>query len=120
VVVFNYPPNPSEQYIKRLIGLPGNTITIRDGRVSVNGILLDESYIMAPPTYIGTWTVPQDSFFVLGDNRNHSSDSHVWGMVPQNNVVGKAIFIYYPFNQMGIIQGSPTAAKAQSLSKPSP
>ncbi|MEI7987622.1 MAG: signal peptidase I [Chloroflexota bacterium] len=115
VIIFNYPLNPSEQYIKRIIGLPGNTVTIQRGRVSINGVVLDEPYIMAPPDYSGSWTVPKDSYFVLGDNRNRSSDSHIWGMLPVKNVVGKAIFIYYPFDQMGIIRGRPQAAQAHSL-----
>ena len=97
VIVFQYPPDPQrEPYIKRIIGLPGDRVDVKDRRVSVNGVALDEPYISAPPNYIGNWTVPESSLFVLGDNRNNSSDSHAWGMVPFENVIGKAIVVYWP------------------------
>jgi signal peptidase I len=79
-----------------VIGLPGDTVTVEKGKVHINGEALLEEYIMANPSYQGTWTVPEDSLFVLGDNRNSSSDSHNWGMVPLENVIGKAELVYWP------------------------
>ena len=97
VIVFHYPPDPDrEPYIKRIIGLPGDQVRVDGGKVFVNGDALVEPYIAAPPSYQGTWTVPEDSLFVLGDNRNSSSDSHAWGMVPLENVIGKAEVVYWP------------------------
>ena len=97
VIIFRYPPDPNrEPYIKRVIGLPGDQISVADGVVSVNSIGLREPYIYQPPNYTGSWEVPPDSLFVLGDNRNNSSDSHAWGMVPIKNVIGKALVVYLP------------------------
>jgi signal peptidase I len=97
VVVFHYPPDPGrEPYIKRVIGLPGDQVVIRNNQVLVNGTALDEPYVNAAPNYDGEWLVPANSLFVLGDNRNNSSDSHSWGMVPLENVIGKAEVVYWP------------------------
>jgi signal peptidase I len=103
IIVFHYPQNPQEDYIKRVIGLPGDVITIGNNRVMVNEQLLNEKYIAAEPLYNGKWQVPEGSLFVLGDNRNQSSDSHSWGFVPMQNVVGKALVIYWPINQMKVL-----------------
>ncbi|HEY9078256.1 MAG TPA: signal peptidase I [Anaerolineaceae bacterium] len=107
VVVFHYPRNPEEDYIKRVIGLPGETIHIANGVVTVNGNPLKESYIYTPPAYQGTWEVPQGQIFVLGDNRNQSSDSHSWGFVPIENVVGKAIMVYWPLDKAKLLNDTP-------------
>ncbi|MEI8131504.1 MAG: signal peptidase I [Leptolinea sp.] len=103
IVVFHYPPQPSEDYIKRLIGLPGDTVEINNGKILVNKQPLTEPYIMANPTYKGEWQVPSGSIFVLGDNRNSSSDSHIWGFVPIENIMGKAIVIYWPLQNAHLI-----------------
>ncbi len=108
VVVFYYPRDPSQRYIKRIIGLPGDEVTVSGGRVFINGEPLNEPYLNAPPTYMGTWQVPPDGIFVLGDNRNRSADSHVWGMVPLDYVIGKAIFVYWPLNRFGPVPGHPS------------
>ncbi len=108
VVVFYYPRDPSQRYIKRLIGLPGDEVTVSGGRVFINGEALNEPYLNAPPTYMGTWQVPQDGIFVLGDNRNRSADSHVWGMVPLDYIIGKAIFVYWPLDRFGPVPGHPS------------
>jgi signal peptidase I len=71
-------------------------VGVQNGRVSVNGQVLDEPYIAATPAYSGDWTVPESQLFVLGDNRNDSSDSHSWGFLPSEKVVGKAVVIYWP------------------------
>lgn len=103
IIVFHYPPNPREDYIKRIIGIGGDEIKVGNGKVYVNGQPLVEPYISAPPQYEGTWKVPKDFLFVLGDNRNQSSDSHSWGFVPDNYVVGRALVIYWPFNQLKVL-----------------
>jgi len=97
IIVFRYPPDPErEPYIKRVIGLSGDNVEVSNGVVHVNGIPLDEPYIYDQPNYNGSWMVPENSLFVLGDNRNRSSDSHSWGMVPLENVIGKALVVYWP------------------------
>jgi signal peptidase I len=108
IVVFHYPLNPQEDYIKRVIGVPGDQVVIENASVTVNGQTLEEAYISAPPEYSGTWVVPEDNLFVLGDNRNQSSDSHSWGYVPFENVVGKALFIYWPLENFKIFNYSTT------------
>ncbi len=96
IVIFHNPNFEEEDFIKRLIGTPGDTVVVKDGRVLVNGTELEESYIRETPDYEGEWVVPDDAIFVLGDNRRQSSDSHSWGFVPLDDVVGKAIFVYWP------------------------
>jgi len=96
IVVFHFPVDPDQDFIKRVIALPGDKIDIRDGQVLLNGEVLNEPYIASAPQYVGTWLVPDDQIFVLGDNRNNSSDSHSWGVVPTKNVIGKAILTYWP------------------------
>jgi len=76
---------------------------VKNGKVYVNGNELTEPYISAPPQYTGSWTVPKDMFFVLGDNRNQSSDSHSWGFVPMENLVGKALVVYWPLDQFKLL-----------------
>lgn len=112
IVVFHFPRDPEQEYIKRVIGLPGDQVNISQGKVYVNDRLIDEPYIAAQPTYEGNWIVPEAHLFVLGDNRNNSSDSHNWGTVPQEYVVGKAVFIYWPPEQWGIIEHFSTASAA--------
>jgi signal peptidase I len=96
IIVFHFPMDPEQELIKRVIGLPGDTIGVQNGKVSVNGQVLNEPYIAATPAYSGDWTVPDGHLFVLGDNRNDSSDSHSWGFLPFEKVVGKAVIIYWP------------------------
>lgn len=103
IIVFHYPPNPSEDYIKRVIGLPRDLVQIRNGIIFVNDQALSEKYTASPPVYNGEWSVPEGSLFVLGDNRNQSSDSHVWGPVPISNVVGKALAVYWPLNDIKVL-----------------
>jgi signal peptidase I len=113
VIIFLPPPDPQgEPYIKRVIGLPGDNIVVQDGVVSVNGVVQKEPYIQAPPVYRGSWTVPEDMVFVLGDNRNNSSDSHQWGTVPIGNIIGRAEFIYFPVAHWKTL--NPTTAQASS------
>lgn len=111
IIVFHFPQDPREDYIKRVIGLPGDDLLVQGGVVYVNNRPLSENYISAPPGYTGEWKVPENSIFVLGDNRNQSSDSHSWGYVPMQNVVGRALVIYWPFNKARVLN-QPFVVKA--------
>ncbi len=95
IVVFRHPRNELN-LIKRVIGLPGDSVRVDNGTVWVNGQTLDEPYIADSPNYSGEWDVPADTIFVLGDNRNNSSDSHSWGFLPEENLLGKAFYVYWP------------------------
>ncbi len=113
VIVFHFPGDPRQEYIKRIIGLPGDRVSISGGKVTVDGEVLNEPYIADPPVYQEKpLVVPPDSLFVLGDNRNNSSDSHSWGTVPFDYVVGKAILVYWPPEDWGLINHYPTASAA--------
>ena len=102
VIVFHSPRDPGRDFIKRVVGVPGDVVEIRGEQVYVNGLPLEEPYIAAGPVYSReAVTVAEDNFFVLGDNRNNSSDSHVWGSVPRVNIIGKAWLSYWPASQWG-------------------
>ncbi len=104
VIVFRYPPDPEQvPYIKRIVGLPGDNIRISDGKVYVNNQLLVEPYIVSATHQGGEWNVDQNSLFVMGDNRNNSSDSRSWGFVPVENVIGKAEVVYWPPEKWGML-----------------
>jgi len=104
VIVFQYPRDPDQEYIKRVIGTPGDTVSIINGQVYVNGEQLNETYIASPPSYQSEErTIPENSLYVLGDNRNNSSDSHTWGPVPMEFVIGKALFVYWPPDRWGVV-----------------
>ena len=109
VAVFVAPPQPDTDYIKRIIGLPGDTLSVRSGRVFVNGQGLVEPYIQFPAEYNfptdGTQlVVPDDSYFVLGDNRPESLDSHFGWFVPVKDLIGRAWLRYWPPNELGVVQ----------------
>jgi len=114
VIVFKYPEEPERDFIKRVIGLPGETLELRQKKVYVNGQPLDEPYVhfLLPPSVLselqeqtsldvreryGPVTVPPDQFFVMGDNRDNSQDSRYWGFLPRDNVKGKALLIYWSY-----------------------
>jgi len=106
VIVFRAPPDPTQDYIKRVIGLPGDTITIKGTTVIVDGVPLDETYVTAqnqgvPPGAhtITNLVVPPNDYFVLGDNRAVSSDSRIWGFLPRRNIIGRAALVYWPLGQ---------------------
>ena len=107
VIVFKAPPQaaPDEKdFIKRLIGLPGDTIEVRDGIVYVNGQPQHEEYIAEPPAYdMPPVRVEPGKVFVMGDNRNDSNDSHSWGQLDETRIRGKALFIFWPISRIGII-----------------
>ncbi|MBI5879869.1 MAG: signal peptidase I [Chloroflexi bacterium] len=129
VVVFIAPTNQEKDFIKRVIGLPGETVEIRDGRITINGRELPQNYTVNTGTYsYGPVKVGDEELFVLGDNRNYSSDSHSWGMLPQKDLIGKAWVSYWPPPQWGIIQtpsfgdvaASPGAPARQTTPLPGP
>jgi len=106
-VVFWFPGDPSKSYIKRVVGLPGDTVEVRAGRVYVNRDLLDEPYV--PEEYrdrvsVGPMTVPPDWYYVLGDHRSSSNDSRNWGPVPRSAIYGKAVFAYWPPEKLGVVR----------------
>ncbi|WP_080812168.1 signal peptidase I [Halomicronema hongdechloris] len=103
------PGHRRDAFIKRVIGLPGETVTVQNGAVYIDGTPLEEDYIKAPPEY--TWgpeTVPEGSYLVLGDNRNSSFDSHAWGedqeFVPYDNIIGRAAVRFWPPSRLGGIE----------------
>ena len=106
-VVFYYPSDPTKSYIKRVIGLPGDQVAIEEGQVYVNGKRLDEAYV--PPEYRDRQTVPltvvpEAQYYVLGDHRSSSNDSRSWGPVPRQYIYGKAVFVYWPIDKMGVLR----------------
>jgi len=107
IVVFHYPGNPDEDYIKRVIGLPGETVEIRNQQVYVNGTALNEPYINEACTEDmcndETWELGPDEYFVMGDNRNHSSDSRRFGPVNRRYLVGEVLIRYWPPSDWGIV-----------------
>ena len=115
VIVFKYPEDPARDFIKRVIGLPGETLELRDKKVSVNGTPLDEPYVhfLEPPGMstelrevtssdvrerYGPVTVPPNQYFVMGDNRDNSQDSRYWGFLPRDYIKGKALVIYWSYD----------------------
>ena len=113
VIVFKSPNDPEKDFIKRVIAIPQDTVSIKNGDVYVNGKLLDQSAFLKPAvkTFGGSFmheeeaiTVPSGSYFVMGDHRAGSSDSREWGFVPTIYIIGKSFFAYWPLNKMGIIK----------------
>ena len=97
VIVFELPQDTSENLIKRVIGLPGDKLVLTRNTVTVDGVTLREPYISAPQNSQNlTWTVPPGDYFVLGDNRPVSDDSRYWGFVPRDDIIGKAVMVYWP------------------------
>jgi signal peptidase I len=107
IVVFFYPLDPAKSFIKRVVGLPGEWVSIRGGVVYINGKPLKESFL--PPSYLDHDNYPPvyvqpDHYFVLGDHRESSNDSRVWGTVDRKFIYGKAVFSYWPFSQIGYLE----------------
>jgi signal peptidase I len=106
-VVFWFPHDPTKSYIKRVIAVPGDRVEVDHGSVIVNGQALVENYV--PDEYrdqssMQETTVPTEEYFVLGDHRSSSNDSRAWGMVPRRYIYGKAVFIYWPLDKMGVLR----------------
>lgn len=107
IVVFFYPLDPTKSFIKRVVGLPGEWLSIRNGVVYIDHKPLKESFL--PPSYLDhdnypPTYVPPDHYFVLGDHRESSNDSRVWGAVDRKYIYGKAVFSYWPFSQIGYLE----------------
>jgi signal peptidase I len=112
-IVFKYPKDTSQYFIKRIIGLPGEKVRLAEGRVIIyntehpQGQVLDEPYLPNPNITFGrsdTVTLGSEEYFVLGDNRQASSDSRVWGILPKHDIVGKAWLRVFPLNEFGVIR----------------
>jgi signal peptidase I len=102
------PGQRRDAFIKRVIGLPGDVIEVRDGVVLRNDEVLVEPYIAEPPSDpYGPTTVPEDSYLVMGDNRNNSYDSRVWGVVPRDNIIGRAVVRFWPLGRLGGLDDTP-------------
>ena len=109
-VVFWYPQDTSKSYIKRVIGVPGDHVRVEGGQVYVNGVALSENYVPPENRDFSSWrdgedqVVPEGRYFVLGDHRNQSSDSRMWGYVPRELIYGRAVFVYWPLAKMGRVR----------------
>jgi signal peptidase I len=104
VIVFEPPNRPGEDYVKRIIGLPGETVEVRNGQVFIDGRPLAEPFVPGQMSYtMRPQVVPEGTVFVLGDNRNNSNDSHNWGTLPIENIVGRAWLSYWPPESWGTI-----------------
>jgi signal peptidase I len=107
IVVFWFPDDPSKSYIKRVVGLPGDTVEVREGNVVINGSVLEENYL-DPRANLATRSqapvyVKPNYYFVMGDNRDNSSDSRTWGLVPKKYIYGKALLRYWPPSAASVI-----------------
>ena len=105
VIVFRYPLNPQRDFVKRVMGLPGDRAQLKEGVVYISGQRISEKGYTIKPDFgnYGPVAVPQGEYFVLGDNRNNSEDSRFFGYVPRGNIIGKAVFIYWPPPRIGIV-----------------
>ena len=113
VVVFRFPRNPERDFIKRIVGEPGDTVEVKGASVFIDGVRLDEPYITNKPTYTyGPEEVPPKHYFVLGDNRNNSYDSHVWGFLPEENIIGQAWLSYWPRDSWGLVPNKSVSPQA--------
>lgn len=134
IIVFRYPLQPDTDFVKRVIGLPGDVLEIRDKKVSINGRQLDEPYVVhddpqiypdqpaLPEPYrsrdqFGPFTVPPASYFAMGDNRDRSSDSRYWGTVPRSLIKGRAFMVYWSFEGEPAPPGSPPIERLKELGR---
>lgn len=103
IMVFKYPVNPDRDFIKRVIGLPGETIEIKDSKVYIDGKILEQPFLPPNLKYDRNFApikIGEHQYFMMGDNRNNSEDSRFWGTLPEKNIVGKAMFVYWPSNRI--------------------
>ncbi|MCE9644035.1 signal peptidase I [Candidatus Parcubacteria bacterium] len=111
VIIFRYPKDPSKYFIKRIVGLPGETVEISQGEVTIKnsvypkGFALDQSYIRFPREDDGEMTLGAEEYFVMGDNRAASSDSRAWGALPRDNIIGRAFIRLFPLPKADLFPG---------------
>lgn len=104
VIVLHFPNDRRKEYIKRVVGIPGDHIELSEAGVTLNGVPLEEPYINGTASYRSqSWTVPEGHYFVMGDNRNNSSDSRDWSYLPRDDIVGKAWLIYWGIEDWGLV-----------------
>lgn len=104
IFVFKYPVDPKRDFVKRIIGLPGETMAIRDGVVYIDNEPVPEEYVKFHDSYsMDPLQIPEDSYFAMGDNRPNSADSRFWGFVPKKNIRGPVFFRYWPLNRLGMV-----------------
>ena len=132
IIVFRYPLQPDTDFVKRVIGMPGDTVEVRNKQVSVNGLPLAEPYVIhedpqvyplqpaLPEPYrsrdqFGPFTIPEGQYFAMGDNRDRSSDSRYWGTVPRTMIKGRAFMVYWSFRGEPPPPGSPPAERLKEL-----
>ncbi|MBI2856151.1 MAG: signal peptidase I [Chloroflexi bacterium] len=120
IIVFRFPRDPSRDFVKRVIGLPGDMVSLKRGQVFIDGNPLDEPYLVDKgDDTLSPTLVPPDSYFVMGDNRDGSSDSRDWGPVPLENIVGKAWVRYWPLSEFSFFTGGhPTVVEGSSVDNP--
>ena len=120
IIIFHFPNDPSRDFVKRVIGLPGDTISMIRGNVFIDGVMLEEPYLTKKDgDALAPTLVPPNSYFVLGDNRGGSSDSRHWGPVPLENIVGKVSLRYWPFSEFSLFSGnSSDVVDADSIENP--
>ena len=119
VIVFHPPNNQRADYIKRIIALPSDSVEVKNGAVYINGTKLNESYIKEPPAYTLTERkIPENEYFVLGDNRNNSNDSHNGWTVPRQNIIGKAWLTFWPPKEWGLVHHYSLQEQLASSSAP--
>jgi signal peptidase I len=119
IIVFRYPRDPETDFVKRVVGLPGDTITIRDKKVSIDGTPLDEPYALFMPDRVrdnfGPFVVPPGQYFAMGDNRDNSNDSRFWGTVPRGNIKGRAFMVYWSFDHRPVARNATLLEQIEQL-----
>jgi signal peptidase I len=119
VIILHPPIEPKKEYVKRVIGLPGDTVEVRSGMVYINGLPLSEPYIKDAPRYnYASFIIPENNYFVLGDNRNNSNDSHTGWTVTSENIVGEAWLRIWPINEWGTLPGYPLSEQLTESNSP--
>ncbi len=104
IIVFRYPADPSKDFVKRVVGLPGETVEVRSGTVYINGEALQEPYLQRPDSSNAKLlTLREKGYYVIGDNRRNSNDSRVWGVVPEENIVGRVWLVYWPWEDIQVL-----------------
>ncbi len=116
VIILHPPFNPDLVYIKRVIALPGDTVEVKDGAVYINGTRLDEPYAVTPTYTYPETTIPEDEYFVLGDNRNNANDSHRGWTVSGEDIIGKAWITFWPMSEWGVVDHYPLEEQLEGSS----